>query len=88
MNKRKITNIKLYSTLTCPYCKMEKAWLDEKKVQHEVIFVDLNPKEAESMVQKTGQMGVPVTEIQFEDSNPEYVIGFDRERLSRLLTVI
>ena len=46
----KPTNIKLYSTMTCPYCKMEKSWLDSKGIKHEVVYVDLNQKEAEKMV--------------------------------------
>ncbi len=87
MKHAKLMNVKLYSTLTCPYCKMEKAWLDEKKVNHDVIYVDLNPKEAEKMVAKTGQIGVPVTEIQYENENPVYVIGFDTGKLSQLLGV-
>ncbi|GIW61667.1 MAG: hypothetical protein KatS3mg089_0519 [Patescibacteria group bacterium] len=40
------------------------------------------------MVLKTGQMGVPVTEIQFEDSNPEYIVGFDVPRLSQVLGIV
>ena len=83
----KPTSVKLYSTMSCPYCKMEKAWLDEKKVKHDIIFVDLNPAEAEKMVEKTGQMGVPVTEIQYEDSDAEYIIGFDKPKLASLLGV-
>lgn len=80
-------NIKLYSTLSCPYCKMEKAWLESKNVKHDVVYVDLNPKEAEAMVAKTGQMGVPVTEIIYEDAEPEFVIGFDKEKLSAILGI-
>lgn len=64
---------------------MEKEWLDSKKIKHDIIFVDLNPAEAQSMVAKTGQMGVPVTEIQYEDGEPEYIIGFDKPRLSQIL---
>ena len=79
--------VKLYSTTTCPYCKMEKSWLDKNGVKHDVVMVDLSQKEAEAMVEKTGQMGVPVTEIGFEDGEPEYIIGFDRPKLSAILGV-
>ena len=79
--------VKLYSTMTCPYCKMEKAWLEENKVEHEVTFVDLNPDAAQEMVDKTGQMGVPVTEIQYEELEPEFIIGFDKPRLSQILEI-
>lgn len=79
--------VKLYSTKSCPYCTMEKSWLEERKVPHEVVYVDQNQAEAEAMVEKTGQMGVPVTEIQYEDGEPEYVVGFDRQRLTQILSV-
>ncbi len=79
--------VKLYSTKSCPYCKMEKIWLVENNIEHEVIFVDQNQEEAQKMVQKTGQMGVPVTEIQFEGAEPEYIIGFDKPKLSHLLNI-
>lgn len=84
---KKPTHIKLYATLSCPYCKMEKVWLDSKKVKHDVIFVDLSPKDAEEMVRKSGQMGVPVTEITYDDKTSEFVIGFDQHKLSHVLGV-
>jgi glutaredoxin len=83
----KPTKVKLYSTTTRPYCKMEAAWLDEKKVKYELIHVDKDQKEAEDMVKKTGQMGVPVTAIQFEGGEEEFVVGFDRPQLSQILNV-
>lgn len=81
------TSVKLYSTITCPYCKMEKTWLEENNITHDVVYVDQNPEEAQKMVEKTGQMGVPVTEIQFEEGEPEYIIGFDKSRLSQILMI-
>lgn len=85
VEKLQAKKVKLYSTKTCPYCKMEKEWLEEKKIQHEVIYVDENQQEAEYMVRKTGQMGVPVTEVQYDGADPEFVIGFDKDRLTSLL---
>ena len=85
VGEMKPIKIKLYSTQTCPYCKMEKTWLETNKVDHEVIYVDLNQNEAETMVAKTGQMGVPVTEIQYDEGEPEYVVGFDQAKLASIL---
>lgn len=79
--------IKLYATTSCPYCKMEAAWLSEKKVDYSEVHVDLDQKEAEEMVRKTGQMGVPVTAIQYEGGEEEYIVGFDREKLSAILDI-
>lgn len=82
MKKR---SVKLYSTRTCPYCSMEKAWLDKEKINHEIIYVDSDQEKAMEMVKKTGQMGVPVTEIKFEDGREEFVIGFDKPTLEYYL---
>lgn len=83
----KPSRVKLYSTMSCPYCKMEKSWLEKHHVKHEQIYVDLNPKAAEEMVARTSQMGVPVTEIEYEEGDPEYIIGFDQARLTEILQV-
>ncbi len=83
----KPTHIKLYSTTTCPYCKMEAAWLDSKKVSYDEVHVDQNQAEADDMVKKTGQMGVPVTSVQYEDDEEEFIIGFDKQKLASILGV-
>jgi glutaredoxin len=64
---------------------MEKAWLDKERIEHEVIYVDSNQEKAMEMVKKTGQMGVPVTEIKFEDGREAFVIGFDKPTLEYYL---
>lgn len=83
----KLTHIKLYSTHSCSYCKMEKKWLDDHNINHQLVYVDQNQLEAEAMVAKTGQMGVPVTELEYDDGEPEYIIGFDKPKLAAILGV-
>jgi len=85
MGELKVLNVKLYSTHTCPYCKMEKEWLEKSMIKHETIYLEDSPKEAEYVVKSTGQMGVPVTEIVYEENESEFVIGFDRNKLSSTL---
>ncbi|MCX7955592.1 MAG: hypothetical protein N2593_00560 [Patescibacteria group bacterium] len=81
----KVKRIKLYATMSCPYCKMEASWLDSKKVKYDHVYVDLNPIAGEEMIRKTGQMGVPVTEIVYDNNEEEYIIGFDKTRLEEIL---
>lgn len=83
----KPSKVKVYATETCPYCKMEKAYLEEKGVQFDYVLVDKDEAAAKEMVQKTGQMGVPVTEIEYEDNMPEIIVGFDRPRINALLEI-
>lgn len=78
-------DVLVYATMTCPYCTKVKQWLDDRKIAHRVVHVDLDREAGRTMVQKTGQMGVPVTEISYgEDAEPELVLGFDEARLAQI----
>ena len=59
-----MAEVKLYSTPTCPYCRMAKDFLDEQKVEVKVVDVSENVEAAREMVDKSGQMGVPVMEVE------------------------
>ena len=72
--------VKIYSTPTCPYCMRAKQFLKENNIVFEDTDVSVNQAEAEEMVKKTGQMGVPVLEI-----DGEIIIGFDKERIKQVL---
>lgn len=83
----KVAKVKLYSTHTCPYCKLEKEWLDDVKVEHDVVYLEEDQEEAKRVVENTGQMGVPVTEIQYEDGESEFIVGFDKRALTEKLNL-
>ena len=51
-------------------------------VAFDFLLVDEDQEEDRHMVESTGQLGVPVTELQYAGSKPEYVIGFDRAKLA------
>jgi glutaredoxin-like YruB-family protein len=72
--------VKLYSTPTCPYCRMAKDFLEKEGVSFSVIDVSEDVKAAQEMVDKSGQMGVPVMEVE-----NTVVIGFDRETYRKAL---
>ncbi len=75
-----MTKVKIYSTSACPYCTTLKEFLKERGVEFEEIDVSQDEKAMKEMVEKTGQMGVPVMEI-----DGEIVIGFDRGKIIKLL---
>ena len=54
-----MSNVKVYSTPTCPYCHMVKDFLKEKGVEFEDIDVASDQAAAKEMIGKSGQMGVP-----------------------------
>ena len=79
--------VKIYSTTTCPFCKMEKQSLEEKGIQYENIFVDQQPDEAKRLIEESGQMGVPFTEIQKDDGSEVKILGFDKNKLNEALGI-
>lgn len=80
--------VKIYSTTHCPYCKMEKMYLDQKGVPYEEILVDLNEKAAEEMVGLSGQLGVPFTVISKDDGTEAHILGFDQPKLNQALNIV
>jgi glutaredoxin-like YruB-family protein len=72
--------VRVYSTSTCPYCIRTKQFLKENNIEFENIDVSANQEAAQEMTEKSGQMGVPVLDI-----NGEIVVGFDKDRISQLL---
>lgn len=72
--------IKIYSTPTCPYCKMAKAFLKENDIQFTDINVADDEAAAKEMVDKSGQMGVPVIDIE-----GQIIVGFDKNKLKNAL---
>ena len=72
--------VKVYTTSTCPYCTMVKNFLKEKNITFEEADVGRDRSAAKEMVDKTGQMGVPVVDI-----DGKIIVGFDKEAISREL---
>jgi len=75
-------NVKIYSTPTCGYCNMAKEFFKETKVEFEEYNVAVDAEKINEMVEKTGQMGVPVIDV-----DGELMIGFDKATLSNLLNI-
>ena len=79
--------VKVYATTTCPYCTMIADWLTTKNIPYEKILVDHDQQAAMDMVRRTGQMGVPVTELIMKDGKSEFIIGFNQSQLSYFLGI-
>ena len=75
-----MAKVVVYSTPTCPYCHMAKAFLKEQKVQFADYDVSQDEGKAREMIEKSGQQGVPVIDI-----DGEIVVGFDKGRIKELL---
>jgi glutaredoxin-like YruB-family protein len=73
-------NVKVYSTSTCPWCMQAKQFLKENKIEFQNFDVSGDQLAADEMMAKTGQMGVPVLDI-----DGEIIIGFDKEKIKQAL---
>ena len=78
----KKTRVRVYSAPHCPWCQRVKDFLKEHGMEFEDIDVSPDKKAAHHMIEKSGQLGIPVIEI-----GNEIVVGFDRDRLIKLLDI-
>ncbi|MFA5942248.1 MAG: glutaredoxin family protein [Candidatus Paceibacterota bacterium] len=75
-------NVIIYSTPTCHFCQIAKEFLKEKGVAYTEYDVAHDLEKRQEMIQKSGQMGVPVIFV-----GSDMIIGFDRERLASSLGI-
>jgi len=72
----------IYTTPTCQYCKMAKEFFQAKGVEYTELDVAADEAKRSEMVEKSGQMGVPVIDIE-----NDIIIGFDEPKLRELLGI-
>jgi glutaredoxin len=78
----------VYSTTTCPYCKMLKDFLKEKNLAFTEKLVDTDETaKAEMTASSGGFLGVPFVVITKDDGTKETVIGFDKGKLNSVLGI-
>lgn len=74
--------ITVYSTPTCPYCIRAKKFLMENNIEFEDIDVSTDQEKTREIIEKTGQMGVPIIDI-----DGEIIVGFDKEAITKALAL-
>lgn len=74
--------VKVFTTPGCPYCLTLKEFLKENNIDFEEVDVSKDKEAAKEMIEKSGQMGVPVVEI-----DGQIVVGFDKEKICELLKI-
>jgi len=78
--------VAIYTTPTCGYCRATKDLFKTHNIAYTEIDVSQDRAKAREMIQKSGQMGVPVT-IVGEGREAQIIVGYDRDRLSRVLNI-
>ena len=74
--------VTIYSTPTCHFCQMTKDFLKEKGITYTDYDVASDLEKRQEMIQKSGQMGVPVIFV-----GDDMIIGFDQEKLVSTLGI-
>lgn len=72
--------VTVYSTPTCPYCVRAKEYLKANNIDFTDVDVSSDEAAGAKMVEKSGQMGVPVLDI-----DGEIIVGFDKEKIKKTL---
>ena len=75
-------HVSIYSTPTCVYCNAAKEFFKENNVQFDSFDVATDLEKRKEMIEKSGQMGVPVIFI-----DNELIVGFDKAKISELLSI-
>jgi glutaredoxin-like YruB-family protein len=77
-----MSKITIYGAEWCAFCHMEMRYFDEKGIEYTYLDIDKDQKLAEEVVTKSGQRGIPVTDI-----DGEIIIGFDKPKLDKALAI-
>jgi len=77
-----MAKVTIYTTPTCVYCKATKAFFQEKNIQYTEKDVAIDEKARDEMVLRSGQMGVPVIDI-----DGKIIVGYDEPAFRKLLKI-
>jgi glutaredoxin-like YruB-family protein len=78
-----VKKVAIYTTPTCTYCQEAKEFFQSKNIQYDEFDVATDIEKRQEMIQKTGQLGVPVIAV-----GDRLMVGFDSNTLSDLLAVV
>ncbi len=75
-----MADVKIYSTPVCPWCNKAKEFMKENSIDYKDFDVSSDEEAKNEMIEKSGQMGVPVLDI-----NGTVIVGFDVEKIKQAL---
>lgn len=79
-------SVTIYTTQTCGYCKAAKEFMKSHDVEYTEIDVGSDQDKAREMIEKSGQMGVPVIVVGDGEAE-QMIVGFDQDKLAELLGI-
>ena len=81
----KTPKVIIYSTPTCTYCELAKEFFNKNNVEYEEFDVAEDLERRAEMVEKTGQLGVPVFVIPKKSGGEEVIVGFYEDKVKAAL---
>lgn len=75
--------VRIFSTPSCVYCQTLKGYVKNHNVSFEDVDVSSNETALDEMIEKSGQMSVPVVDI-----DGQFIVGFDKNKINQLLNII
>ena len=72
--------VTIYTTPTCSYCRVAKDWFKKEGVPFIEYDVARDPRKADEMVRRSGQMGVPVIDV-----HGRIIVGFNQKEIEKAL---
>ena len=80
--RKAMKKVLIYSTPTCPYCVKAKEYLDFHNIEFEDIDVSTSQNKMQEMLDKSGQMSVPVLDL-----DGKIVVGFNKDEIDKILNI-
>ncbi len=77
-----MNTVTIYSTPSCHFCHMAKDFFKEKNVEFQDFDVSLDQDKRKEMIEKSGQMGVPVIII-----GNQLIVGFNKPKIVEILGI-
>lgn len=75
-------SVTIYTTPSCHFCHMAKEFFKANNIAYTEYDVAGDVVKRKEMIEKSGQMGVPVILI-----GSELIIGFDKSQITKLLGI-
>jgi glutaredoxin 3 len=73
-------SVTIYTTSTCGFCRVAKQYFASNHIPFTEVNVERDMRKAEEMIRKSGQMGVPVIEV-----NGKVIVGFNKPEIEKAL---
>lgn len=77
--------VTILATRSCPYCKMESAYLEARHQSYREVFVEEDRQAQHQLMAVSHQLGVPVTIVKYPEGEERFFVGYQEDLLDKLI---